>query len=98
LFDLFSLCHCYGALIFKSQVSEFVTGDLFQLHAVLAAVATGMYGLTGPQYDSMKTLAGGAVIALALRLKSDGASVDTVKANGIQTLVAVVLAILAFVE
>jgi hypothetical protein len=57
-----------------------------------------MYGLTGPQFDSMKTLAGGALVALALKLKSDGASVDTVKANGVQTIVAVVLAILAFVE
>jgi uncharacterized membrane protein len=57
-----------------------------------------MFGLAGAEWDSMKTLAGGALLALALKMKSDGASVDTIKANGIQTVVAVVLGVLAFVE
>lgn len=75
-----------------------MTGDLFQLQALITAVACAMFKLGGTGFDSMNALAVGSLVALALRLQSDGISVDTLKSNAIQAVIAVLLSVIAFVE
>ena len=57
-----------------------------------------MYNLGGTGYDSLKSIAVGSLLALSLKLKSDGVSVDTLKNNIIQSVLAILLAVLAFVK
>ena len=82
----------------RRQLSDFVTGDLFQLHALITAVSCAMYNLGGTGYDSLKSIAVGSLLALGLKLKSDGVSVDTLKNNIIKSVLAILLADLAYVK
>jgi hypothetical protein len=75
-----------------------VTSGLFQQHALITAIATGMYGLTYTGFSDVKMLAALAIGGLFLRLDGSGFSVDTVKDNKVQTAVALVLAFIAFVN
>lgn len=57
-----------------------------------------MYNLGGTGYDSLKSIAVGSLLALGLKLQSDGISVDTVQNNAVQSVIAIVLTVLAFVD
>ena len=80
------------------QLSDFVTGDLFQLHALITAVSCAMFSLGGTGYDGLQSIAVGSLLALALKLQSDGVSVDTLQNNAVQAVLAVLLTVLAFVD
>ena len=80
------------------QLGEFVTGDLFQLHALITAVACAMFKLSGSGFGELDTIAGGALLALALKLQSEGIKADTIKNNAVQAAIAVLLAVIAFVK
>ncbi|KAG7369722.1 hypothetical protein IV203_027468 [Nitzschia inconspicua] len=80
------------------QLAEFVTGDLFALNALVTAVAAAMYGLGSSGFEAMETLAAGYALALLLCCDKNGFSVDTVKNNVPQTVITVILLVLAFVK
>jgi hypothetical protein len=86
------------ALVVFTQLSDFVTGDLFQLHALITAMACAMFNLSGTGFDSLKMIAVTSLGALALRLQSDGVSVDTVQKNAVQTAIALAVAFIALVD
>ena len=79
-------------------MANLVTNDLFQLQAVVTAVACGMFGLLGTGFDDIKVIAVGSLLALALKYKDSGLNADTIKDNALQEVIAVALAILAFVD
>ena len=64
----------------------------------MTAIACGMYGLADTGFDDIKLLAALAIGSLALRMKADGVSVDTIKANACEAGVAAALAFIAFVN
>ena len=64
----------------------------------MTAIACGMYGLIDTGFDELKTLSALALISLALKLQSGGVSVDTIKANMEETVIALGLAFIAFVN
>jgi hypothetical protein len=84
--------------MFITQLADFVTGDLFALNALVTAVAAAMYGLGSSGFDSMKSLAAGYALSLLLCCDKNGFSVDTIKNNAPQTVITVVLLVLAFVK
>ena len=57
-----------------------------------------MYGLGDTGFTDIKLLAALSVAGLVLRLDSDGINLDTIKANKVQTLIAVALSFVAFVN
>lgn len=57
-----------------------------------------MYGLDATGYSDLKMLAALALGALLLRFDSSGFSLDTVKSNKVQSLIAVLLAFVAYVK
>lgn len=69
-----------------------------QQHALMTAIACAMYGLGGTGFDDLKTLAALSIGSLILRVMDSGVSVDTVKDNKVQTVVALALAFVAFVN
>jgi hypothetical protein len=69
---------------------------LFALNALCTAVAAGMFKLSDTGFDTMKALAAANVLALLLKLDSDGFKTDTLMANKVQAVITVVLAVLAF--
>jgi hypothetical protein len=84
--------------VFVSQLSDFVTGDLFQLHAMITAIACAMFNLTDTGFDALKMMAVSTLGALTLRLQADGVSIDTVQNNAAQTTIALALAFIALVD
>ena len=94
----YSVSHSWHFLLSYAQLANFVTGDLFQLHALITATACAMYGLAGTGYEALDAIAGGALLALALTLKSDGVSADTLKNNLLQSVLALLLAFIAYVK
>jgi L-asparagine transporter-like permease len=79
-------------------LAKLVTGDLFQLHAVITAVACGMFGLLNTSFADIKVIAVASLLALGLKFQDSGLTADTVKDNAVQGLIAIVLTILAFVD
>ena len=64
----------------------------------MTAIACGMYGLVDTGFNDVKMLAALAVGSLVLRMKADGASVDTIKANACEAVIASALVFVAFVN
>ena len=81
-----------------TQLVNFVTGDLWQLNAVIAGVSAAMFHLADTGFDTLKMMAVANALALLLRLDSAGLSIDTIRANKVQTVMTIVLAVIAFVE
>jgi hypothetical protein len=79
-------------------LAKLVTGDLFQLHATITAVACGMFGLLGTGFDDITVIAVASLLALALKFQESGLNADTVKDNALQAVIAIVLTILAFAD
>eukprot|EP00545_Synedropsis_sp_CCMP1620_P012963 CAMPEP_0119003024 /NCGR_PEP_ID=MMETSP1176-20130426/311_1 /TAXON_ID=265551 /ORGANISM="Synedropsis recta cf, Strain CCMP1620" /LENGTH=153 /DNA_ID=CAMNT_0006954583 /DNA_START=51 /DNA_END=512 /DNA_ORIENTATION=+ len=80
----------------NAQLADFVTTDMFALNALCTAFAAGMFKLAGTGFDPLKTLAASQLLALFLKMDSDGISTDTVMANKVQTVITVLTAVLAF--
>lgn len=91
----------YGGLG-STTLSNFFKGDLFSTNAIITLVASCasnfFVGTCGSGFDGVKLAAGLWVTSLVLTLKNDGASVDTVMANKEATVIAALLAFMAFVE
>lgn len=79
-----------------TQLADFVTGDLFQLNALITVVAAAMCGLADSGFGTLETLAVGGALALALKLIDSGFTVDTVKDNSVQTVLAVAMLFIAY--
>ena len=75
-----------------------MTTDLFAQHALCTAIACAMYGLGDTGFSDIKMLAALSLLGVLLHADKSGFNLDTVKANKVQTLVAVVLAFVAFVN
>lgn len=75
-----------------------MTTDLFAQNALCTAIACALFGLNDTGFSDIKLLAALSVAGVVLRLDSDGLNLDTVKANKVQTLLALVLSFVAFVN
>jgi hypothetical protein len=64
----------------------------------MTAVACAMFNLSDTGFSEIKLLATSSVLALVLRLDSDGINLDTLKDNAIQTAIMAILLFVAFVE
>ena len=80
------------------KIADFVTSDLFQQHALITAIAAAMHGLNATGFSDLKMLAALALLGLYLRCDSSGYNIDTIKDNKVQTVVALALAFVAFVN
>ena len=80
------------------QLADTVTSPLFQNHALCTAIATAMYGLGATGFGELKMLAALSLATVLLKMDTDGFSVDTLMDNKVQTVVALVLMFIAYVN
>ena len=79
------------------QLASFLTGDLFQLHALITAISCAMFSLSS-QFDPLKSMAAFALLAMrGLKLK-DNLKFDTLQDNALQAVLTVALTVIAFVD
>jgi hypothetical protein len=70
---------------------------LWAQNALCTAVAAAMFKLGDTGFDSLKTLAVANALSLLLRMDGSGFNADTIMDNKVQTVITVVLLLLAFV-